>query len=65
MDAEFAAALSLVLAATHRQVKMKVKSKSMIVPTPAVKRTVLVLFAVAFAFYLGFILMAVSLAAPA
>ena len=27
--------------------------------TPAVKRTILALFAVAFAFYLGFILMAV------
>ncbi len=47
------------------KMKLKSKSKSMIMPTPAVKRTVLALFAVAFAFYLGFILMAVSLAAPA
>lgn len=55
MDAVVAAAVSLVLAAAGGQVSASIR-KTM---NPEVKRTVIVLFGVAAAFYFAFILMSV------
>ncbi len=62
MDAVFAAALSFVLAAAGDQVTMKPATPTM---SPEVKRTVIILFAVALAFYLGFIFMSITAASAA